>query len=298
MMSFEKFIEWVADDLQRLLGEDYRIESTSVRKNNGVELKALIVRNKNHNAAPVIYMEPLYQTYKKGSSIEALTKKILVRMKNELPFSMEITEKVYNLETVRDRIGYRLISKSKNEELLKDIPWTPWQDLAIIYYLNMGVKDNNQVSTIIYNHQMKKWNLSEDDLYELAKENMPKMCPSVIGRLDHLIFGFDKDEDEIISCDPRFPVLYVLSNQANINGASSVLYNGVLKDFAERLDSDLIILPSSVHEVLLLRYSETVDLEMFKNLVRSVNAEDVPEEDVLSDSVYLYSREKDQISMV
>jgi len=295
MMSFEKFIEWVTDDLQRLLGEDYRIETTSVRKNNGVELKALIVRNKNHNAAPVIYLEPLYQTYKKGSSIDALTKKILVRMENELPFSMEITERAYNLEAVRDRIGYRLISKNKNEELLKEIPWKPWQDLAIIYYLNMGVKDDNQVSTIVYNHQMKKWNLSADDLHELAKENMPKMCPSIIGRLDHLILGFDKEEEDMISCDPRLPVLYVLSNQTNINGASSVLYNGVLKEFADTLDSDLIILPSSVHEVLLLRYSETVDLEMFKNLVRRVNEEDVPAEDVLSDNVYLYFRKEDDI---
>lgn len=298
MMNFEKFVEWVADDLQRLLGEGYRIEPTSVRKNNGVELKALIIRNTNFNAAPVVYMEPLYQTYKKGSSIETLTKKILARMEKELPFSMGITEKVYDLEAVRDRIGYRLISKSKNEELLKDIPWTSWQDLAIVYYLNMGVKDDSQVSTLIYNHQMQRWNLSVDDLYELAKENMPKMCPSVIGSLDHLILGFDKEEEDIISCDPGLPVLYVLSNQTNINGASSVLYNGVLKEFADRLDSDLIILPSSVHEVLLLRYSETVELEMFKNLVRRVNEEDVPAEDVLSDSVYLYSREKDQISVV
>jgi len=298
MMSFEKFVEWVADDLQRVLGEDYRIESTSVRKNNGVELKALIVKNMNHNAAPVIYMEPLYQAYKKGSSINALTKKILVRMKNELPFSMEITERAYDLESVRDRIGYRLISKSKNEELLKDIPWTPWQDLAIVYYLNMGVRDDSQVSTLIYNHQMQRWNLSVDDLYELAKENMPKMCPSVIGRLDHLILGFDKEEEDIISCNPRLPVLYVLSNQTNINGASSVLYNGVLKEFADRLDSDLIILPSSVHEVLLLRYSETVELEMFKNLVRRVNEEDVPAEDVLSDSVYLYIRNEDEVRMI
>lgn len=298
MMNFEIFVEWVADDLQRLLGENYRIEPTSVRKNNGVELKALIIRNTNFNAAPVVYMEPLYQTYKKGSSIETLTKKILARMENELPFSMGITEKVYDLEAVRDCIGYRLVSKSKNEELLKDIPWTPWQDLAIIYYLNMGVRDDSQVSTVIYNHQMQRWNLTVDELYELARENMPKMCPSVIGRLDHLIFGGDDDEEDMIPCDSEIPVLYILSNQAGINGATCILYDRALKDFADKEESDLLILPSSIHEVLLLKYDKAMNLEMFKNMVRIVNKEDVPKEDVLSDSVYLYFREKNQISVV
>ena len=298
MMNFEIFVEWVADDLQRLLGEDYRIESTSVRKNNGVELKALIVRNKNHNAEPVVYMEPLYQAYKNGSSIEKITKQILTKMKSELPLSMEMAEQVRNLEAIRDRIGYRLVSKSKNEELLKDIPWTPWYDLAIIYYLHLGVREDKQVTTIIHNYQMQKWNLSLDELHELAKENTPKLCPSTIGRLDHMLFGWNEEEGGMCQLDPALPVLYVFSNQNGINGAICMLYDNVLKEFADMIESDLIILPSSIHEVLLLKYDKAVNLEMFKNMVRTVNEEDVPVEDVLSDSVYIYSREKDQISMV
>ena len=50
--------------------------------------------------------------------------------------------------------------------------------------------------------------------------------------------------------------------------------------------------------LLLLKYDKAMNLEMFKNMVRIVNKEDVPKEDVLSDSVYLYFREKNQISVV
>ena len=71
MMSFDKFVEWVADDLRRLLGENYTVEADSVRKNNGVKLKALIIQSEEDCVAPVIYMEPLYTSYKKGSSIDA-----------------------------------------------------------------------------------------------------------------------------------------------------------------------------------------------------------------------------------
>ena len=74
-----------------------------------------------------------------------------------------------------------------------------------------------------------------------------------------------------------------------------MLYDDVVKDFAEDLESDLIILPSSVHEILILKYDTDVNLDGFKNMVRCVNSEDVEAEDVLSDNVYIYSREDDAI---
>lgn len=211
---------------------------------------------------------------------------------------MNLREATKSFEAAREHIAFRLISKERNEELLKDIPWKPWEDLAIIYYLHFGVMDDKQITTIIHNYQMEKWDLSLDELHELAKENTLKLCPSTIGRLDHMLFGWKEEEEKMCQLDPALPVLYVLSNQTGINGSICMLYDNVLKEFADMLESDLIILPSSVHEVLLLKYDIDVNLELFKNMVRCVNEEDVPPEEVLSDSVYIYFREKDQISMV
>lgn len=297
MMNFDKFVEWVAEDLQRLLGEDYRIESSLVRKNNGVNLKALTVQHTDNRVTPVIYMEPLYQSYKMGSSIDRITQMILAKMKNEQPLSFTLAEDTKSFESVRDHIGFRLVSREKNEELLKDIPWTPWNDLAVIYYMHFGVREDKQVTTIIHNYQVENWNLSLDELHELAKENTPKLCPATIGRLDHIVLGWNDDEEEMVTYDTENPMLYVLSNQTGINGAACMLYDGVIKEFADKINSSLIILPSSIHEVLLLKYNVAVNLELFKNMVKRVNEEDVPAEDVLSDNVYIYCRETDQIKM-
>lgn len=290
MMSFDKFVEWIADDLRRLLGENYKVEAESVRKNNGIMLKALTIRCTDDCVAPVIYMEPLYKSYKNGSSIDKLIQTIMRKIENERPISFMMAENTQSLERVRDFIVYRLISKSKNEELLKDIPWTEWNDLAIIYYLYLSVNEDKQMTTIIHNYQTEKWNLSVDELHELAKENTPKLCPSTIGRLDHIILGLDECAEEMITYDTEHPMLYVLSNITGINGAACMLYDGVIKSFADEMDSSLIILPSSIHEVLLIKYDEAMDLEVFKNMVRRVNEEDVPAEDILSDNVYIYDR--------
>lgn len=297
MMNFEKFTEWVAEDLQRLLGEEYRIDSTLVTKNNGVKLRAITIEHTQYRTTPVIYMEPLYQSYKKGTSIERLTGIILNKMKNEQTLALTFAEEVKSLESVRDHIAYRLVSREMNEELLKDIPWTKWNDLAIIYYIHLETSGDKQISTLIHNCQMEKWNLSLDELHELAKENTPKLCPSVSGRLDHWVIGWD-DDNETVSRDSGIPSIYILSNQAGINGAICMLYEDVMKGYSDMLESDLIILPSSIHEILFLSYKEGVNLEAYKTMVSSVNAESVPAEEVLSDNVYLYSREDNSIRVV
>ena len=289
-MNYSSFCEYLLAALVNQMEPGVTISKETIRKNNNVSLDAFIIHMPQVSSAPVVYLQPLYQTYRSGSSIDKIAQTVLAKLKRELPLSLELAEQARTLESARDRIAYRLISRKENEELLKEIPWTPWCDLAIIYYLHLGVKDDRQITTIIHNHQAEKWNLSTSELYELAKENTPKLCPSTLGRLDHLLFGWDDDEDKMVPWDTGLPTLYVLSNQTGINGAVCMLYEDVIKNFADTLDSDLIILPSSIHEVLIVPDSHTQEYEVFRDMVRNVNAEDVPEEEILSDELYLYRR--------
>lgn len=86
------------------------------------------------------------------------------------------------------------------------------------------------------------------------------------------------------------PHIYVLSNTYGITGAAVLLYPEELEKMSELLQSDLIILPSSVHEVLVVEDDGHIELSVYLNMVRSVNQEDVPEEDILSDNIYVYRR--------
>lgn len=289
-MNYTSFCEYLLAALVNQLEHGVTISKESIRKNNNVSLDAFIIHMPDVSSAPVVYLQPLYQTYCNGSSIDKIAQTVLAKLKRELPLSLELAEQARTLESARDRIAYRLISRKDNEELLKEVPWTPWEDLAIIYYLHLGVKEDKQITTIIHNHQAETWHLTSGELYELARENTPKLCPCTTGRLDHLLFGWDEDEDRMVPCDTGLPTLYVLSNRTGINGAICMLYDNVIKDFADTLGSDLIILPSSIHEVLILPDSHDETYEKFRNMVRSVNAEDVPKEEVLSDELYLYRR--------
>ena len=87
------------------------------------------------------------------------------------------------------------------------------------------------------------------------------------------------------------PALHVLTNRRGIYGASCMLYRDIIKDFADQEGADVIILPSSIHEVLLFPDHLMFDHAFLCRTVQEINQEDVPKEDVLSDRIYIFSRE-------
>ena len=84
--------------------------------------------------------------------------------------------------------------------------------------------------------------------------------------------------------------MYILTNDSGINGAASLLYDGVIDEFAERFAADVIVIPSSVHEVLLVPLKEEYDVSESNMLVKEVNNTIVDEEETLADNVYIYRR--------
>ena len=90
--------------------------------------------------------------------------------------------------------------------------------------------------------------------------------------------------------------LFVMSNGDYMNGASVILYKDVLRDFAKYMEYDLYILPSSIHEVIILLDNEYAKApEELARMVRETNRIVVDREEILSDHVYYYDREKDEI---
>lgn len=289
-MNYSSFCDYLFAALMNQLEPGTSITKETVRKNNNVFLDAFIIRIPGSSSAPIVYLESLYQSYKDGSPIDKIAHLILARLNAEISLSTELVRNAYSLDAIREKIAFRLISKKHNKALLSDVPWIPYLDLAIIFFLHLGVREDGQITSIIHNQQAKTWNLSPKDLYELAKVNTPILCPYRFSSLDQLLLGWDEEESRLVPCAPDLPTIFTLSNQLGIHGASCILYENIIKDFADQMESDLIILPSSIHEVLILTDDHTHPYESYRNVIQHINEEEVATEDILSDELYLYRR--------
>ena len=174
--------------------------------------------------------------------------------------------------------------------------------MAVVYYCLIEQFEDMSATALIYNTHMYSWKVTESDIYRAAYENTPKLLNFSIQSMASLFMEKIKT-DEL--CDVTYDDLkgleendmFVLTNESRLNGASCMLYDNVLKEFADSVESDLYILPSSIHEVILLPKREIYNINDLKSMVHEVNAEEVAPDEVLSDQVYTYDRANGMLTM-
>ena len=133
-----------------------------------------------------------------------------------------------------------------------------------------------------------------DTLYAVAQENMKKSMPELLVSMKDLLeetTGLKMGEDTYLP-------MYVLTNQEKVYGAAAMLYSDQMKKLAERWQTDLLILPSSIHEVVLLPDDGQNEYAFYRQMVEEVNTTQVEPEEVLSYSLYRYCREKAEIEEI
>lgn len=136
-----------------------------------------------------------------------------------------------------------------------------------------------------------KWNISEEQLYEQAMNNMlgkkPVFCS--VEELVERMVGIRMERKEL--------QIMILTNDASRYGAVEMLNLPLLAEYAEERACDLYILPTSIHEVMVVETVQEVAGRELKAIVMSMNREEVSPEDKLSDHVYYFSRKDGKISI-
>ena len=247
-MDFNVFTDNIVNVLQQRMGHEYDVKVTKVTKNNDIELTGVVLMKESDNLSPTIYLDGLFEEYQDGAYIEDLAEQIIRLYKEQLPAGRLDMDFFRNFEQVKDRIFYKLVSYNKNRKMLEKLPYYKWNDLALIFYYAMEEERIGRASITIHHQHSKMWEQSLDTLYAVAQENMKKSMPELLVSMKDLLeetTGLKMGEDTYLP-------MYVLTNQEKVYGAAAMLYSEHMKKLAERWQTDLLILPSSIHEVLLL----------------------------------------------
>ena len=296
-MEFTNFTTLVQREVEKRAGENYRVKLNDVMKNNGVVLRGITLMQDDRNISPTIYLNPYYDAYENGDTTLGTVIDEVIDTYERNKINRSIDMKFFlNYETVKSRIIFKLINTEKNRELLRDVPYIPFHDLSIVFQCLVSEERFGNASILIHNVHLQLWKVNARELYECALENTPLLQGYELADMNTVLEEMKAlggiDDEEIEDMQQEVP-MYVLSNKSRINGASCILYKDILKDFAMVVDKDLYVLPSSIHEVILLPSDGTQESEQLKEMVREINQSQVEKEEVLSDSVYYYRRSDD-----
>lgn len=298
-MEYKEFVEYIKMNAGYIDGEGGNITINHVIKNNGCEMDGLVIMEKGKDIAPTIYLDSFYELYTNGENIKNIIRQIEViyeQNKNNVTFDVNILK---HFDTIKDKIVYKVVNYRSNEKLLEQVPHKRILDLAVVFYCLLDNEYGRSATALIYNNNLKNWNVTIDDVYKAALKNTPDLLHSKISSMAALFekCGVNVDGEEVDLKDYVPSDMYVLTNESKLNGAACILYENVLYDFAQKLGADLYILPSSVHEVILLPKLSMFEKDELVNMVKEVNTEGVAADEVLSDHVYEYNRTERLITM-
>lgn len=291
--------------VQEGLGEEYKVQLHYVTKTNKTQAQTgLTIRKGEANIFPTIYIDGKIQKYLLNlCSLETITNEIIREYLQSGSIGDYDLSPFKDFDWVKGRLVCQLVNTSLNTNLLKDIPSIPFMDLSIVFRVLLDpLPIDGKPSILVTNTHMKLWKTDKEIIYAIAKENTPKLLPAKVAELDTLIKQMllerNVSTEEIESMGTSKVNMYVLTNQDIWYGSYCINYDGILSSLAEKKNANLYILPSSLHETIVVPDSDDVTTEQLKEMVRQVNITTLSEADVLSYSIYYFSRETQQITQL
>lgn len=292
-MKYQEFIEKMKQTIENEVGDGYQVEVRKVPGLNGQEKTGLTIAEKagKNRIVPVIYLEEIYELFLQEEDLVPCVREVLelYREKKQKAESGELLD-LGNLETwegVKNRIYPILVAESENEGMKESYMHRKYLDLMILYTIRISA---DEIGTIKIKKDMAaKWGITEAELYARAMENLQEDGYTMMDLeqlLDEMILGIE-DKEKSDNWEDLSPRMYVLTNSQKYFGAAGMILSPQL--VKERLGrTNFYILPSSIHEVMILPDNKKFEAKELIQMVQNVNEECVMPEEKLADHVYYF----------
>lgn len=321
LIKLDEFVDMVKRELDEYYEGEMEVKIVKVLKNNDVEYTGVSLVSKNSKISPTVYLDSYYCQYIDEKPLKYIVDDI-VEIYDNHHFDVDCNMDFFNdYELCKDRILFKVVNKEKNTRLLKDVPYIEYLDMAIVFYYLINCDLAGNATILIKNTHIENWGCKVDELFKDAKDNTRRLLKTILKPLHELILEsmiqkvgyelgiedeYSKEEAEKIAHElnksfmhmPDDMPMYVLSNEIKQYGASVILYEDVLKAAANVCDGDFYMLPSSIHEVIIIGAKYVDSPKNLADMVKDVNETQLSDEEVLTDSVYYYNSVDNELSVM
>ena len=294
-MNYSEFQTLLINRLNTFTSPGISVQIQLIEKNNAVDRIGLVLHDEHEpvrKAAPIVYPALLYRSYLAGASMEEIADcawKIL-----HYPTPAEADGRILeDKDYVLEHAVLRMVGKERNEEVLKDVLFRKFLDFAVTIGIYIRDGEDSCAITVLSREMFDMLDITEEELFQRAEANSVSFFGDQMLDIS-MMLHFPGEDPEI---DPEHLARtdytqYILTNRYHFYGAGTLLYTDKLRKLSESLNKDLLILPSSIHELILVPDDGTENAARFQMMVENVNRSELRKEEILTDHVYRYSRER------
>lgn len=292
-MEYREFMEQIKKDLpERLSGilEGAVVNTTQVDKLQGRSYEGLSIVPEGSMIGLTMDLQPYFQIFNDGMAYENIVEQIADRASGTYADRPAVTaESIGSYEAMKDKLMIQLIGREGNEGMLRTIPHHSIEDMEIVYRLRVQDTEMGLASALVTNSMLGHYGITAEqlrqDAFASAVSHTPFEIKTMAEVLNELMGAEIIPQDEL--------PMYVASNIERIHGAGVIAYPEFMEEAAKRLGGDFYVLPSSIHEVILIPDTPDISALELQGMVQAINMEQVAPEERLSDHIYHYdSKEK------
>lgn len=296
MMNRKEFYEYVKDNVKAYLPKSYEegeIKLQEVEKNNGLKLTGITIPNGDQRIVPTIYLDSLYQEYINGKDVDSCVGDVAdmrIEAQGKAEFLDMGVPDIFDYEKMKDKLQMRICDKEWNTDRLKDKAFTEHGDFAAYYAVNLEENREGISSIPVTVSLMNEWGVSVEQIQAdamMADRNRGVVLMNMNEIIKSMIFGEEPENllNEKLDIETMREPMFCLTNAQKMNGASLLLQEDIRKQIGECLGSDYFVLPSSIHEVLILPDNGLFEVPELNAMVKEVNETQVERQEQLSDKV-------------
>lgn len=287
-MNYPEFREEVLNTLKSMVSKEVTVTLVQAEKLNGCVRFGISFDRSDLIYAPTIYLEPFYHSFCRGRSVEQIAEELIHCYEEELNDVPQSVDRLQHYESARQDIFCKLIHIEENRNLLQDTPHITFLDFAIVAYFEVDRDEMYKGSVLIKDYYLDIWQITDEELIQNALVRTKEKKGIFFRPMSDILYRYISEEDGDIYEHAR-KYMFVLTNTEKYLGAVQIYYPEVQAEIAEHLKEDFYLLPSSVHEWIIVPVSMAAAEEQLLKMVREINRAAVLEEEVLSDNIYLYS---------
>lgn len=289
-MDFQEFMTQTINEMRDRF-PDTDISMQEVSKLQGESYTGMTVRPETSEIGATLNLKEFYETLGSGLSVEDVLDSIARSVDRAIRHMPQYdAQMLADYDRMRDALIIDLVPVAGNEEKLAQIPHKNVEDMALVYRFEEKSSVYGTVSILVTNDMLAIYDITADQLYADAMEAAVRNRPAKLQNMDDIMREMLGDMSGLFLTDEPSPI-WVATVDSGQHGAGVIQYPGFLDQAAETLGGDFYVLPSSVHEVLLVADNGSMELGYLEEMVRSVNAEEVAPAERLSDNVYHYDSE-------
>ena len=294
-MKRKEFFDYVKANVKEYLPEAYAyadIRLHEVKIQNGRSLTAIVFPVAGSNVTPNIYLDSIYEEYIDGKNLDICVGDVADLWTEKMDPDLNINVNEFlDYDHVKEKLQVRVCDAETNKEWLQSKPHTIHGDFAAYYTINLQENEDGVASATVTSALLEAWQIDLSTLHQDAMNADLKRVP-VLHSMDDLIgsmvFGIGTAENLLgkqIDASAFKPPLFCLTNENRMNGAGLILNEDIRRQVADFMKCDFYVLPSSIHEILVVPADEATELQELCDMVKGINESEVSIEERLSDHV-------------